>query len=441
MKSNTGDLCCAITSSDEFSTRGYKTESVKGKTDNKCASSGKMSEISSSEYRVVSDDGKSMLKMIEFSNEVYPNLSLNNVELHAERSIVNRGKKALHTAKDKLRNIRKHQRNDKDHHDRQSTVHPPQQKPSICFAHSDIDRVLQCDTFTNDVLQHMIITDAIKSGDMEHCVSKVEDITLCNPTSEGYVDDSDHVDHYGIVKYTYEKDMPVDSVSSLNGDDIEGSTLPLLFLLDKLYTGYGFVHSSIDSTALTMVKVKTSGQYKRAKWNGNYILRLNNFEHASSTIESNEAKIRVFSPSNFNSQLAPFHPRTSQVETSEDGKTFSVTTYSFNNINDVLNISTDSGLPYYRSFDAYCLLITLHHYSWFHQTVMNSARLKIIFWDVLWLSDKDKAEADSRLTSSRSSVKHPRMTDILAIMKGLRLRCDLVPYITISVKGSPLKST
>lgn len=527
LKTDVPGICCIFSSDDLFKRRGFTSDNTSS-----CPvhAAQPIKEINKSHYSLIvtrddNDHDKTLYRITELES---PWLQLTNVNLHAHSSdnaVVSAAKKVANSSKKMLDKVRGKQHKDKQKESSQK------QQPSMCFSHSDITHVLECDEFTLSILAHAILQEHVqdfnhklsdsnnnhnksnsdkpnKTGknnsnsnskilssnklgkkkskhnkakldsepesedksqssklssnntnnssnntethdDKHSVISNVTNVYLCNPHSDSYMgnddDQSDEVSHFGVIEYNYEDRIDLNSVTKdmKNPDEIEGYTLCLLSLLDFLYTTVGFVHSSIDSNALNLVKEPLKGKYRNAKWDSKYSLQLDNFDKCSltfpSTLNDEDCKIRLMtSNDNNDNSLTPFHPQTKKVEFNEDGREYTVITYSFDSVDDVLNITTNSGLPYYRSFDIYCMLITLHHYDWFHSAVMNSPRLKIMFWDLMWVNDEDKNKISKRLEKSRSNNQNPKIQDVLKVLKGMTLRCDYANIVLISVAGSPL---
>jgi hypothetical protein len=87
------------------------------------------------------------------------------------------------------------------------------------------------------------------------------------------------------------------------------------------------------------------------------------------------------------------------------------------------------GVPFYKSFDFYTVLVSILTLPEFYYMFFSSKMLKNIFWDSIWFNDTESHEAIKRIYQFVSEGKGRSIRDSLSILKGLKLKCSAVNIV------------
>lgn len=85
------------------------------------------------------------------------------------------------------------------------------------------------------------------------------------------------------------------------------------------------------------------------------------------------------------------------------------------------------GIPFYRSFDYYTVLVSMLTHPAFYYTFFSNPILRSVFWDPIWKDDN--IEVVNRIHHYVLERTGRSINDAIAILKGMRLKCDAVTLV------------
>jgi hypothetical protein len=71
-------------------------------------------------------------------------------------------------------------------------------------------------------------------------------------------------------------------------------------------------------------------------------------------------------------------------------------------------------------------MIGMMHYTWFLMPILQNNELRKAFWDTLWLEERDKEKVEKRLLNAIDKKNEPSIENIVNILSGVQLKCNLV---------------
>jgi len=84
--------------------------------------------------------------------------------------------------------------------------------------------------------------------------------------------------------------------------------------------------------------------------------------------------------------------------------------------------SRHMGIPFYRSFDYYTVLVSLLTNPAYYYSFFSSETLRKIFWDPIWFDDS--IEVMKRIRNYMLENKGQSINDAINILKGTKLKCN-----------------
>ena len=111
--------------------------------------------------------------------------------------------------------------------------------------------------------------------------------------------------------------------------------------------------------------------------------------------------------------------------------------YSIGNlrVSQIYTRTRHMGLPFYRSFDYYTILVSMLTHSAFYYMFFATDSLRQTFWDPVWMSTEDAEEALKRIRQHVMEGTGQRISDAITMLRGLKLKCNVIGVIMDSLKG------
>lgn len=308
---------------------------------------------------------------------------------------------------------------------------------------------LGVDKFTNDYLSTMLTMDYLQGSLFRSNVlalsdSRDEPVTICNPSQSKFgfrtyttfgVMCREHCPATGLTTNSILNAIPSEEFAAYSGrrerfsvlsaDTVRNIVVQMYGTMYELYSQHQFVHGNLTPGNVALCRGDGSEQeYYSVRYTTNYIPKIKNLQYASSTFRDNSGNaVRVFNSGILSKsylRVSPFLPKTSKVY----GQPY----YSFDSslTKTTLLYAQHAGTPYYRSFDLYTFMIGMMHYTWFLMPILQNNELRKAFWDTLWLEERDKEKVEKRLLNAIDKKNEPSIENIVNILSGVQLKCNLV---------------
>lgn len=315
------------------------------------------------------------------------------------------------------------------------------------------------DNFANEVINATIVDEAFsKDSKMPKLYNKIVSYSLCGRAGLILMEEASHKDIQSFLTELSKEDADIYQVkvkgktstfSGVKRDVIIPLVKQSLAALDFLQKRVEFIHSELLASNVLVDDTKCKGTYEGVKLDGKYTAKIADYSHCACSITSKketDPKVRVFNEYRVTRFLPSIGEPSYQVKTKThqtcpinigSGQTcdnvFWWTLPSSFGVKTSL-ITQHSGMPFYRSYDAYTFIISLMLCPRFYYTVMSSenANLYQAIWASIWLPKE--LEKVTRLVEKNKGEKIT-LSLVLDIMSGLSLRCDALDVMLNNLKA------
>jgi len=180
-------------------------------------------------------------------------------------------------------------------------------------------------------------------------------------------------------------------------------------ILDNLWNVAQFNHNNLTTSSLAIFEQ-----------GGGFIVKLGDFENASITVNTGNNYLRLYnysSSSNLLFNLTSFKPN---VYKDDNNNIYYILNDTFN-LTDLAKIR-NSGIPFYKSFDFYTLIISLLMNPKINNIFLSSNLLRNILNRIFYIGDISYIYND---VNKAISSKKTSYADIVNILKNKRLYCNI----------------
>lgn len=191
----------------------------------------------------------------------------------------------------------------------------------------------------------------------------------------------------------------------------------ILVSIDLLQGSCGFIHSDLKAGNIFLKDEPVNISYGNVRIRSPYTCKIADYGKSSITIDH---KIRLYNsttPSDFFLTFSKFRPEV-------DDKTYTIN----RSFNYQVNIdSRHAGIPYYKSFDFYTIILSLLTDEKFNVPFFSSRSLRKRYWDPLWTDRSDVDDVELALNSylgTDTGINEP-----IDMLKGKLLKCNVVSEI------------
>jgi len=196
----------------------------------------------------------------------------------------------------------------------------------------------------------------------------------------------------------------------------------LLANLHFLTYNYFFNHGGLIASDINIDEKVADIDYLNVKVKSNFTARIDNFEHAAITVAKDQNTIiRLYNRSYVGEKLfyvAPFSPNVAK----QLGEEYYTLGGKFNASS--LTEIRHMGIPYYSSFDAYTLLISIMIIPEFFYTIFSDTNLENLFNTLFFREDRSTVYAG---IYQAVMGKRPNNYDtVLTILRGKKLKCNML---------------
>ena len=211
---------------------------------------------------------------------------------------------------------------------------------------------------------------------------------------------------------------------------INGLLSQLVVCLFSLTTNIEFVSGDMKVTNILMKSEPVKGKYRQLTLDSPVKVKVSDFGKSSCTIyrQTDNSYLRIFGYSlaaNVYNRFTTGHPEVKK----EEGSPYNYYTIDSTFVAQIYARLRHSPLPYYRSFDYYCLMISLLSLPGYYYPFFSTPDLISTFWDPMWISSQDALSAQTDIYDVMASGQEVDTPVILALLKNKRLRCSVLEII------------
>lgn len=140
----------------------------------------------------------------------------------------------------------------------------------------------------------------------------------------------------------------------------------------------------------------------------------------------NGTSLRFYNESTLANVYLTVHPFTTDISVKNDEYY-----YSIGNLltSQIYTRTRHMGVPFYRSFDYYTVLVSLLTDPGFYYMFFSTERLRNTFWDPIWANTVDSEKVIKLIRQLVMEGKGKSITEAIAILKGLQLKCGAVNLV------------
>lgn len=205
----------------------------------------------------------------------------------------------------------------------------------------------------------------------------------------------------------------------------------LLVGLYELQYSFQFTSGDLKPANVFLKSEPVSGTYYGMPIECPFTVKIGDYGKASLSLPLFDGTVlRLYSESYYADKYLVVDPFSIKESSTSDGVKYYKLDSSFTSI--IYVRSRHMGLPFYQSYDFYTLVIGLMMIPSYHHIILGTDYLRQLIWDPLWLSEKEangvlvrvQKKMDKRVDRSKLSFG-----DAVSILKGVRLRCDVITHV------------
>lgn len=310
------------------------------------------------------------------------------------------------------------------------------------------------DDFANELLCTYIAQSILAAVKLPPMVNNIEKYVICGGYGLLLCDMSDYGDLYDVAmaKSTSSDLYSVYSIPQVNGNYInqvsishdlaEHVIFQSMVFLDTVKSYLGMVHGDFRLSSLLLKFENYTLSSKNVTLSGNKLIKVKNFNMCSTSIVPNgnirlfnEIKVTRYIPVSLTDFELKEKKETNCIQV-EIGKVKSTEPNQIvagrcqvqnwwklgSNFNSVVSLITGhSGLPYYRSYDFYVLLVSMMMVREWYNCILSSPRLSML-WNSMWLNDEVK-KVTIDCISHHDSGK-PKLDNVIDVLKKYHISCS-----------------
>lgn len=225
-----------------------------------------------------------------------------------------------------------------------------------------------------------------------------------------------------------------------NGDDIRRRLVQpnvvkqiltqIVVSIHMLQKYIGFISGDLKAGNVFLKSEPIDTTYMGIKLQAPFTCKIADYGKSSCMwIYSDDTALRFYNENTLADLYLKIHPFTPEV-TMEDGEYY----YTVGNlsVNQIYTRTRHMGIPFYKSFDYYTVLISLLTQPEFYYIFFSTPELIEIFWEPIW-SNEGYAVAD-RIHEYLSQGKGRRISEVIDLLKGFRLKCDAVNRVITALQ-------
>lgn len=201
--------------------------------------------------------------------------------------------------------------------------------------------------------------------------------------------------------------------------------------LHMLQNYAGFVSGDLKAGNVFVKSESIDTQYMGIKLKGDFICKIADYGKSSCMLPRlNGTSLRFYNESALANLYLKVHPFTTDI-TSQDNDYY----YSIGNLltSQIYPRTRHMGVPFFRSFDYYTVLVSLLTDPSFYYMFFSNDKLRSTFWDPIWADNFDSEEVIRRVRQLVIEGKGKSITEAIAILKGLRLKCGAVNLVMTKI--------
>lgn len=209
---------------------------------------------------------------------------------------------------------------------------------------------------------------------------------------------------------------------------VNGIFLQVAAAYDFLYQTHQFTHGDAKVSNILISSHHSNFTYRGVTVDCPVTVKITDFSKSSISIiipDSNGNGIgkvaRIFSydrVAEVQLKLSNFQPKLQIINNRR--------VYRLSGVLEIVKLSKirHGGLPFFRSFDIYTAFTSMLMLPEFLIPMLNDELLRVNLWDKLWL-DEDKSQMEQRLWNAALNKVEPTYSNVLTILDGIYLYCDL----------------
>lgn len=197
--------------------------------------------------------------------------------------------------------------------------------------------------------------------------------------------------------------------------------------LHMLQNYAGFVSGDLKAGNVFVKSEPINTEYLGVKLKADFTCKIADYGKSSCMLPRlNGTSLRFYNESTLANVYLTVHPFTTDI-TKQDDEYY----YSIGNLltSQIYTRTRHMGVPFYRSFDYYTVLVSLLTDPAFYYMFFSNEKLRNIFWDPIWADSYDSDEVIRRIRQLVIEGKGKSITEAIAILKGLRLKCGAVNLV------------
>jgi hypothetical protein len=292
---------------------------------------------------------------------------------------------------------------------------------------------LGSDKFTNNMLINWYLNSELKKMKITNIIDMFISF-ICNDNGYNvyeYLDIGNVTSFQNFPEFLETSGKPsptakADDKTSIHKDVVLGIIVQLFSVLHYL-RNYDFSHGNPNTDTIKFNKEVVSYIYDGVHISSPVTLKLLDFSTSSCTVDE---KLRLYSKNvvadeqlkkkNFDPILDTIEGKVMVYRLKDPRKNIKSTV--------LYNYIKHLGLPIYSaSFDAYAFMLVLMSEKSFYLTCLENSKLSN-FWRNMWVEKKDFETISSRLEEIHENVISVNYDDILILLSGLSLRCDMIDH-------------
>lgn len=314
------------------------------------------------------------------------------------------------------------------------------------------------DNFATEVINATVIDEAFESTpSMPKLYNKIVSYSLCGRAGLILMEEADQTDMESFLQQLskqnsemYEVQLSNKTKSTFPGvkrEVIVPMVKQVLSALDFLQKKVEFIHSELLANNVLVHSEACKGTYEGVNLKGAYTAKIADYSHSSCSISSKNAKdpkVRIFNEYRV-TRFLPVTPsyevktKTNQICQVNVGRGQTCSDVFWWTLPSSFNVKTSlitqhSGMPFYRSYDAYTFIVSLMLCPRFYYTIISSENSDLFqaIWAPLWLPKE--LEKVTKLVEKNLNEKIS-LALVLDIIGGLSLRCDALDVLLSNLKA------